>query len=136
LVAAITRTSIRISFLPAHAAKYAVLEDPEELGLDAHRHLRDIEQERPAVGELEASDALVGGAGERAALVAEDLALDQRFRNGGTVDGDEWALPTVRGVVNRPRDELFPGAALAVEEHGARALCGELDPAICLLHPP
>ena len=47
----------------------------------ATRHLADlVEQERAAVGQLEAAGAALEGAGERALLVAEDFAFDQAFR--------------------------------------------------------
>ena len=77
-MAATTRTSTRDLGLAADAAELALLEDAEELGLDAGRHLADlVEEERAAVGELEAARAAVAGAGEGAALVAEELALEQ-----------------------------------------------------------
>jgi glutamyl-tRNA reductase len=42
------------------------------------RHLADlVEEQRAAVGGLEEADLLAIGAGERAALVAEQLALEQ-----------------------------------------------------------
>ena len=48
-----------------------------------------VQEQRAAVGQLEAPGPRVGRAGERALLVAEQLALDQCGRQRGTVDGDE-----------------------------------------------
>ena len=56
-----------------------LLQHAQQLGLRRQRQLRDLVQEqRAAVRGLEAALAAVGGAGERAALVPEQLRLDQR----------------------------------------------------------
>ena len=67
--------------LGAERAEAPVLEDAQELGLELDGHLGDlVEQDRAGAGELElAADAALG-AGERAALVAEDERLDERAR--------------------------------------------------------
>src|SRR5439155_12101163 len=80
-------------------------------------------------------------AGERPLAMAEKLVFQKIVGNGGTVDGHErgagsaergaraatlFALRAVRFAlraqsVNRPRDQLFAGAALAHKENrGAR----------------
>ena len=57
-------------------------------------------------------------AGERAALVTEQLALKQRFAKCGAVDGDERpARPRAAGM-NRSCHHFFSGAALTQQEHG------------------
>ena len=56
-------------------------------------------------------------AGERAALVAEELALDQRRRERAAVDDDEPAVPPRAALVDSPGDELLAGARLAEQEH-------------------
>src|SRR5262245_14756964 len=57
------------------------LEHAQQLRLLRRRDVRDlVEEQRAAIGQLEAADALVAGAGERAALVAEQLALEHAFR--------------------------------------------------------
>ena len=56
-------------------------ERAQELGLQLERELADlVEEQRAAVGALEGARALAVGAGEGAALVAEQLALDERAR--------------------------------------------------------
>ena len=55
-------------------------------------------------------------AGERAALVPEQLALDERLRKGAAVDGDERSGAARTRSVDRPRDQLLAGAALALDE--------------------
>src|SRR5882724_4758832 len=69
-----------------------------------------------------------------AALVTEQLALDQRLGDRRTVDGDERTIPPVGQVVDRARDELLAGAALTIDQHRGGAGRRELDPAIDLLH--
>ncbi len=58
------------------------------------------------------------GARERAALVPEQLALEQGLGQRSTVDGHERA-PCARALlVNRARHELLARAALTQDEHG------------------
>src|SRR5262249_60851784 len=81
--------------LPApDPGELALRQDAEALRLEPERHVGDlVEEERPARGRLELADAPFHGAGERATLVAEELALEQLVRDGGAVDGDERAAP-------------------------------------------
>ena len=71
----------------------------------------------PAVGHLELADLLFGRAGERAALVAEELGLDQLFRNGRAVDLHEPLFGAQAVAMDRARDELLADAALAEDQH-------------------
>ena len=57
------------------------------------------------------------GAGERALLVAEQLALEQRRGNRGAVDGDERPVAARAQRVERAREQLLAGAALAAQQH-------------------
>src|SRR5207244_7706809 len=122
-------------FAAADATERVVLQDPQELGLHRNLHLGDlVEEEGAPVGELEAAEPPLDRSREGAALVSEDLALDERLGNGGAVDGDERALAAVGALVDRPRDQLLAGAALAVDEDRGAAGGGQLDPPIRLLH--
>src|SRR5690606_14300454 len=120
--------------VPADAADLALLERAEHLRLSREAHVADlVEEEGAAVGLLELPDALLRGAGERALLVAEELALDELGRDRGAVDLDERAAGALGAVVDPAGDELLAGAGLAGDEHaglGRRdALDGGLDPA-------
>ena len=53
------------------------------------------------------------GAGERALLVAEQLALEQRLRQRGAVDRHERSRRALAPGVQRARGDLLAGAALA-----------------------
>ena len=70
-----------------------VLEHAQQLGLHAERHLADlIEEQRTPLGQLEPPFLLAVGAGERPALVTEELALQQRLGQRRTVDRDQRRL--------------------------------------------
>ena len=67
--------------LAADRAEPALLQDAQQLHLQVQRQLADlVEEERAAVGAAEAARAVGDGAGEGAAHVAEELALDQVSR--------------------------------------------------------
>jgi hypothetical protein len=55
-------------------------------------------------------------AGEGAAAVAEQLALEEVTRDRGAVEGDEGPLSAVREFVNSPGQDLLAGAALARDQ--------------------
>ena len=75
---------------PADALDHALLQEAQQLRLQRHRQVADLVQEqRAAVRGLDLAERLLGRAGERALLVAEQLALEQRFRDRGAIDGDE-----------------------------------------------
>ena len=59
-------------------------------------------------------------AGERAAHVAEQLRLEQRFGNRAAVDRDEAIRPARAVVMNRARGQLLAGAGLARDQDRAR----------------
>src|SRR6478672_2780606 len=121
--------------LAAEAPEGALLEEAEELGLDAGLHLGDlVEEEGAAVGELEAALAAIAGVGEGAALVAEDLALEQGLGHGRAVDGHEGAAGAGGELVERAGDQLLAGAGLAVDEDGGGGGRGLLDEPMDLLH--
>jgi hypothetical protein len=71
-----------------------------------------VEEQRAAIGQLEASLPAIGGAREGALFVAEDLALEQRLGNRGAVDGDKREPCARTELMNRLRDELLAGARI------------------------
>ena len=77
----------------ADAREGAVLQKPQQLGLQRLAHVGDfIEKNRAAVGFLDAAGLLFQRAGERALFVAEQFAFQQRFGNGGAIDADVIGL--------------------------------------------
>src|SRR5207247_752541 len=106
----------------ADAQDLALLQHAQELHLDVGRDLGDlVEEERAAVGALEAAGARRDGARERALLVAEELALEDALGEGLHVDGDERAADAVAPVVEQAGNELLARAALALDQHRGAA---------------
>ena len=102
----------------AEALELALLEHAEQLGLHRRRHLADlVEEQHAAAGLLDPSRLRRDRAGERAALVAEQLRLEQLVGKRRAVDGDERPVLAARSLVNEARDDFLAGARLAGEEH-------------------
>src|SRR5687767_10496729 len=77
---------------------FTLLEDAQHLRLRLRAHVADfVEKDGSAVGLLELADLLLGRAGERTFLVAEQLRLDQLLRNRRAVHLNE-ALPASEAV--------------------------------------
>ncbi len=105
-----------------------LLEGAQQLRLERRRQLGDlVEEERSAVGLHEEAPARAVGAGEGAAGVAEELALQQVLRNRRAVDRHERAAASRRLGVDGPGENLLAGAALAGEQHRGLELCRALD---------
>src|SRR6185436_15088668 len=76
--------------VPAEPLERLVLQQAQDLRLQRERHVTDlVEQHGAAVALLELADATPLGAGERAALVAEQLALEEVFGDRGAVQREE-----------------------------------------------
>src|SRR5690606_25591174 len=89
-----------------------------ELGLQARLHLADlVEEDRPAVRELELAGLFRVGAGERALFVTEELALEQLRRERGAVDLHEGAVVAPTALVWGAGDDLLAHARFPPNEH-------------------
>ena len=88
----------------------------------------------PPVRAVEQSRLRALGVGERTLRVPEQLALQQRLGHRRAVDGHEGPAATVAPLVDRARDDLLAGAALAGDEHGGVGRRDALDQVVCLLH--
>ena len=103
----------------AEPLDFAFLQHAQHLGLRLRAHVADfVEEDRAAIGLLELADLLLGRAGERPLLVAEELRLDQLLGNRRAVDLDEPLAAPQAVAVDRARDELLADAALALQQHG------------------
>src|SRR5581483_995177 len=103
----------------------------EELRLEARAHLADlVEEERTALRRLEDPGLRALRAGEGAALVAEERALEERVGERPAVLGVEGAAAPRREGVERASDDLLARPRLAVDEDrriGRRRLARERD---------
>jgi hypothetical protein len=85
------------------------------LRLQLERQLADlVEEQRAAVGALEGAGPIGHRAGERALLVAEQLALDQRRGDRAAVEHHHRAAAARAGVVDGVGQQILAGAGLAV----------------------
>ena len=86
------------------------------------------------MGQLEPTQAALGGARERAPLVAEHLRLHQVARDGGAVHGDEGPPGPAARRVHRGRRQLLARPALAREQHARLGGADPRDELADLLH--
>ena len=103
----------------AEPLELAFLQDAQELRLRREAHLADLVEEQHAAGrQLDLARLGLLRAGERAALVAEQLRLEQLLRQRGAVQRDERSLASRRHAVDEPRDHFLARAGLAGHQHG------------------
>ena len=118
LVAEISRTLTLRVFDDPSRSNSPVSMTRSSFGLLAERHVGDlVEEERAAVGELEAADAIDLGVGERALHVAEELGLEHALGHAAGVDRDHRPVGARRHRVQRLRDQPLAGAVLAGDQH-------------------
>src|SRR5581483_11662352 len=97
----------------ADASYFLLLQHPVQLHLDGKRKLADlVEEERPAGSLLEQSRLGSRCSGERAACMAEQLALHQLGGQRTAIDGNETLFPARTALVDGARGQFLPGARL------------------------
>ena len=125
-MAATTRTSRPDVVAAADAPERLLLEEAQQLGLQRQRHLADlVEEHRAAVGLLEQADLALARVGEGAALVAEQLALEQGIGQRRAGDVRERLVRAVADGVQCARGDVLADAGLAGDQHGRRAALRE-----------
>src|SRR6059058_3372760 len=111
----------------AHRPHLAVLQHAQELRLDGGARLAHlVQEERPPVGLFEEAAPRPFGAGEGAAQVAEELALEEPLGERGAVLGEEGATRARAVIVDGAREELLARPGLALEQHRHPRLCRAL----------
>ena len=112
----------------AEALEAALLQHAQQLGLPHRRHVGDfVEEQRAAVGELDAPGLGAGGAGEGALLVAEHLRLEQRVGQRGAVERLHVAPAPRPELVDHARRDFLARAGRAEDEDGDLGLGGGAD---------
>ena len=105
-------------FACAETENFLFFENTEQFGLHLRPHLGDlVEQKAAAVRPLEASLPAAISARKGPAFVAEQFAFDQAFRDCRAIDCDVRSVLPRRSVVDRACGQLFPGTALASNDH-------------------
>ena len=113
-----TRAGHLDRLLAAHALELAVLQDAQQLRLRRLVQIADfVEKDGAAVGQLELAAPERRGAGERALLVAEQLALDQLGRNRGAVHFHERTRGKRALAMDVGREQLLAGPRLSRQQH-------------------
>src|SRR6478735_1531559 len=109
---------------PADPLDDPLLEEAQQLHLERQRNVADlVEEQGAAFGKLDLADVRFDGAGKGAALIAEQLGLQEVLGNGGAIDRDEAPLAATL-FMNRAREQLLAGAACA-EQHGRHIRIGD-----------
>lgn len=94
------------------------LQHAQQLDLLCQRHAFDfVEKQRAAGGVFDAADALALGAGEGAAFMAEQLALEDGFRDRRAVQRHERPAGARAEVVQAARHLLLAAAGFAADQH-------------------
>src|SRR5258705_2872856 len=115
--------------------KALLFENAENFRLRAQAHVADFVQEkRAAVRRLKFSGFIFAGSGETALDVAKKLGFDELFRNCRAIHFDEGAFAAKARGVQRARNELFTGAAFAVNEDAAVGRTSDADLLAQCLH--
>ena len=122
----------RDRLLPPDARHLARLQDAQQVDLHLVRHIADlVQKDRAVVGQLEfAGAALALRAGERARLVAEQLALDQALGYRAAVHRHKRPAGEFATVVDRLREQFLSRTALPEQQH-VRGV-GACDLGVCL----
>ena len=95
-----------------------ILKNPQELGLDERRDFAHfVDKERTLIGKLEEADFLPDGPGERAALIAEEFALEKGFRHTRRMHHHKRPAPQA-DLVDAPGHDFLAYAGFAEDEHG------------------
>ena len=101
----------------AEAAEAFVLENFEEFRLDLQIDVADlVEKQRSSVREIEEPLLRRDRAGERAALVAEQLRLQKILRQPRAIQIDERLLPPPAVAVQPVRENPFARSGLALDQ--------------------
>ena len=107
----------------AQGAHLALLQYPQELGLQGQGHVADLVKEQgAAVGRVEQAGAITVGAAESALAIAEQFRFQQVVGNGGAILHNEVLAATRTAIVDRPCDQLLAGTGLAGQQHADRCM--------------
>ncbi|OPZ01793.1 MAG: hypothetical protein BWZ09_02644 [Alphaproteobacteria bacterium ADurb.BinA305] len=99
-------------------AELPFLQHAQQFHLEGRRGLADlVEEDRAAIGLLEAPGAVLVGTGEGAALVAEQFGLEQLVGQRTAVLDDEGLVGPPAAVVDGARHHLLAGSRFAADQY-------------------
>ena len=115
---------------PADRPVFVLLQEAQQHDLRARRHRLDlVEKQRAALGLRDQAAARALGVGERAALMAEQLAFQKIVRQRAAVDRNERKIAARAQVMQRARGQLLAGPGLALHQNGGVDCRDALDDA-------
>jgi len=104
-------------FGAAETLERALLQNAEQFCLRVGRKRGDfVEDDGAGATEFETAEFTVHSAGERAAFVTEELALDERGRKRGAIDFEERRVATRTEFMNETRKMVFARAGFASDK--------------------
>jgi hypothetical protein len=113
------RTSAARSRVEPTRRKRPLFKKVQQLDLHGRGQIADfVEKEGRAVCRFDEAALHGRRAGECAALVAEELGLEQRFGQSAAVDGDERGVGTLAACMNETREHVFARARFARDDDG------------------
>jgi hypothetical protein len=108
--------------------RFSRLEEPQEEGLHALRHLADFVQKQGSlVGSFEQAWFVPDCTRETASFMPKELRLQQRVREPGTVNGEHRGASTQASAMNQPCDNLLADTTFAGDEDLRVATAGPLN---------
>ena len=118
-----------------HAFETALLQYAQQLDLHLQRHIADlIQEQRPALGELEATESSRERSRECALLVTEEFALQEVRRDRTAIDRNERMPSSTGEFVDMPRHHLFARARFAENQHARIERSDLLDQPVYVAH--
>ena len=104
--------------VPPHPDDAPVLDGAQQFRLQMQRDIADlVEEQRAPVGLLELAHMVRMGVGEGALDVAEELALEERLRDGAGVHRHHRLFTPEAVGVDFLRQHVLAGSVLAGDEH-------------------
>ncbi|MNI17791.1 hypothetical protein D3C73_711770 [compost metagenome] len=103
----------------AQALDLAVLQRAQQFGLHAQGQFADfIQEQRAAIGRIEATCAVTGGTGKRPFDVTEQFTFGQGFRQRCTVHLDQGLMAAPRQTMQATGEQLLADTGLAQQQDG------------------
>ena len=103
----------------AQALKLLLLKSPQQFGLELQRDFANlVEEQRPLMRQFKTSDLLREGSRERALLVTEEFAFEQRVRDRGTIHHDERPLAPPAQLMDAASHQFLASTRFALDEDG------------------
>ena len=119
----------------AEPLNFAGFEEAEQLHLNVLVEFAEfVEEDGAAVGDFEEALVIAVGPGERALLVAEELALGQVLVQRTAVHGNERHVGPRAAEEDRPRDDFFSRAGFTRDQHAAFGRPDAFDELLNRLH--